>query len=113
MNMDQQPCGAPLSKLWSETLHALPPSLFCFAADRDGTHLLWTSAATRRPNLSKFALTIWKFMMTSPTLKATTTSSSLSAQLQQIGLRALPAQVDDFLARASKSRWSPLQILEQ
>jgi DNA replication protein DnaC len=52
-------------------------------------------------------------MMTSPTPKTTTTSSSLSAQLQQIGLRALPAQVDDFLARASKSRWSPLQILEQ
>jgi DNA replication protein DnaC len=52
-------------------------------------------------------------MMTSPTLKTTTTSSSLSAQLQQIGLRALPAQVDDFLAHASKSRWSPLQILEQ
>lgn len=51
--------------------------------------------------------------MTSPTLKTTTTSSSLSAQLQQIGLRALPAQVDDFLAHASKSRWSPLQILEQ
>jgi DNA replication protein DnaC len=52
-------------------------------------------------------------MMTSPTLKTTITSSSLSAQLQQIGLRALPAQVDDFLARASKSRWSSLQILEQ
>ena len=51
--------------------------------------------------------------MTSPTLKTTISSSSLPVQLQQIGLRALPAQVDDFLARASKSRWSPLQILEQ
>jgi DNA replication protein DnaC len=38
---------------------------------------------------------------------------SLSAQLQHIGLRALPADLDDFLARATKGRWSPLQILEQ
>ena len=39
--------------------------------------------------------------------------NSLSAQLQQIGLRAVPAGLDDFLARATKSRWSPRQILEQ
>jgi DNA replication protein DnaC len=45
--------------------------------------------------------------------KTTTPSHSLSAQLQKIGLRALPAQLDDFIARASKSRWSPHQILEQ
>jgi DNA replication protein DnaC len=45
--------------------------------------------------------------------KTTTPSHSLSAQLQQIGLRALPAQLDDFIARASKARWSPHQILEQ
>jgi DNA replication protein DnaC len=51
--------------------------------------------------------------MTSPTLKTTTPNSSLSAQLQQIGLRALPAQLDDFVAHATKSRWSPHQILEQ
>ena len=51
--------------------------------------------------------------MNSPALKTTTPSNSLAAQLQQIGLRALPAQLDDFLARASKARWSPHQILEQ
>jgi DNA replication protein DnaC len=51
--------------------------------------------------------------MNSPALKTTTQSSSLPAQLQQIGLRALPTQLDDFLARAAKSRWSPHQILEQ
>jgi DNA replication protein DnaC len=51
--------------------------------------------------------------MTSPALKTTTQSNSLPAQLQQIGLRALPAQLDDFLARAAKARWSPHQILEQ
>jgi DNA replication protein DnaC len=33
--------------------------------------------------------------------------------LQQIGLRALPTQLDDFIARATKARWSPHQILEQ
>ncbi|HLK64629.1 MAG TPA: ATP-binding protein [Bryobacteraceae bacterium] len=53
--------------------------------------------------------------MSSPILKTTTPTlnNSLSAQLQQIGLRALPAQLDDFLARAAKARWPPLQILEQ
>ncbi len=51
--------------------------------------------------------------MSSPALKTTTPSNSLHAQLQQIGLRALPAQLDDFLARAAKARWSPYQILEQ
>ena len=49
--------------------------------------------------------------MSSPAPK--TTTNSLPAQLQQIGLRALPAQLDDFLARATKSRWSPYQLLEQ
>lgn len=45
--------------------------------------------------------------------KKTIPANSLSAQLQQIGLRALPAQLDDFLARATKARWSPCQVLEQ
>ena len=43
----------------------------------------------------------------------TTTSNSLSAQLRQIGLRALPADLDDFLTRATKNRWSPQQLIEQ
>lgn len=43
----------------------------------------------------------------------TTPSHSLSAQLQQIGLCAVPAQLDDFIARAVKARWSASQILEQ
>ena len=34
-------------------------------------------------------------------------------QLQQIGLRAVPATLDDFLARVTKSRWSPHVLLEQ
>ena len=44
---------------------------------------------------------------------ATTPINSLAAQLQQIGLRALPANLDDFLARATKARWSPRVLLEQ
>jgi DNA replication protein DnaC len=51
--------------------------------------------------------------MSSPALRTTTPGSSLAARLQQIGLRALPAELDDFLARAAKSRWSPHQVLEQ
>jgi DNA replication protein DnaC len=51
--------------------------------------------------------------MNSPASNTTIPSNSLSTQLQQIGLRALPAGLDDFLARATKARWSPLQILEQ
>jgi DNA replication protein DnaC len=39
--------------------------------------------------------------------------NNLAAQLAQIGLRALPAQLDDFLARAVKARWSAVQVLEQ
>ena len=41
------------------------------------------------------------------------TRTDLTGQLHQLGLVALPAQLDDFLARATKSRWSPLQLLEE
>jgi DNA replication protein DnaC len=51
--------------------------------------------------------------MSSPALRTTTAGSSLRALLEQIGLRALPAELDDFLAHAAKGRWSPHQILEQ
>jgi len=40
-------------------------------------------------------------------------SSNLAAQLKQIGLCALPATLDDFLARATRAHWSPLMLLEQ
>jgi DNA replication protein DnaC len=39
--------------------------------------------------------------------------NNLSAQLRQIGLRAISADLDDFLARATKNRWSPQQLIEQ
>ena len=43
----------------------------------------------------------------------TTPMNSLVQQLRQIGLRSLPANLDDFLARATKARWSPHMLLEQ
>ena len=51
--------------------------------------------------------------MSSPARTRTMPSRSLPAQLEQIGLRAVPGELDDFLARAAKLRWSPRQILEQ
>jgi DNA replication protein DnaC len=44
---------------------------------------------------------------------STNPSNSLAVQLQQIGLRAVPAELDDFLARATKARWSAHMLLEQ
>ena len=41
------------------------------------------------------------------------TNNNLATQLKQIGLRAVPTQMDDFIAHATKARWSPLQILEE
>lgn len=49
--------------------------------------------------------------MNSPS--TTTTKNDLTAQLQQIGLRALPQDLDEFLARASKARWSSHMLLEE
>jgi len=40
-------------------------------------------------------------------------ANNLGAQLAHIGLRSLPEQLDDFLARAVKARWSAVQLLEQ
>jgi DNA replication protein DnaC len=51
--------------------------------------------------------------MNSPTPMTMTPRNDLPAQLEQIGLRALPAELDDFLARATKSRWSPRVLLER
>ena len=50
--------------------------------------------------------------MSSPPPTTTTPSNSLPAQLEQIGLHVLAGELDDFLARATKQRWSPRQMLE-
>jgi DNA replication protein DnaC len=51
--------------------------------------------------------------MSSPASTMTTPMNNLAVQLQHIGLRAIPANLDDFLARATKARWSPRVLLEQ
>lgn len=50
--------------------------------------------------------------MTSPATP-TTPRNDLAAQLSQIGLKAIPQNLDDFIARATKGRWSPRVLLEQ
>lgn len=47
----------------------------------------------------------WPAAMTNP-------SNGLAEQLRQLGLRSLAGGLDDFLARAAKSRWSARQLLE-
>jgi DNA replication protein DnaC len=42
-----------------------------------------------------------------------TTNNNLVGQLKQIGLCAVPTQLDDFIARVTKARCSPHQILEE
>ncbi len=53
--------------------------------------------------------------MNSPALKTPTmtTNNSLAARLKQIGLCAVPTQLDDFIARVTKARCSAHQILEE
>lgn len=51
--------------------------------------------------------------MNSPAPTMTSRMPNLATQLRQIGLCAVPAQLDDFLARATKARWSPHMLLEQ
>ena len=43
----------------------------------------------------------------------TTDATDLVARLSKVGLLALAHNLDDFLARATKGRWSPAQIVEE
>src|SRR5437867_39380 len=106
-------CAASCGKPWSGTRRAPPRSPSCcaeIAALRPCRR--WISAAIRRLRPSRSVPTIWRLTMNSRTRTTTTPSNSLAAQLEQIGLHALAGEVDDFLARATKQRWSPRQILE-
>jgi DNA replication protein DnaC len=49
----------------------------------------------------------------SDTTTKTTSSSDLRAMLGTIGLRRMADELDDFVARATKSRWSAVQQLEE
>jgi DNA replication protein DnaC len=48
-----------------------------------------------------------------PSQTPTTTTTDLTARLTQVGLLATAQGLDDFLARATKGRWSPVQSLEE
>jgi len=41
-----------------------------------------------------------------------TTNNDLSRQLRQLGLQATAQELDDLIARATKQKWSPLQLIE-
>jgi DNA replication protein DnaC len=47
------------------------------------------------------------------TTTITTNATDLTASLGKVGLVAIAHGLDDFLARATKGRWSPVQILEE
>jgi DNA replication protein DnaC len=47
------------------------------------------------------------------TTTKTTNTTDLVARLSQVGLVAISQNLDDYLARAGKGRWSPVQILEE
>jgi DNA replication protein DnaC len=51
--------------------------------------------------------------MNSSATTTTTPTNDLVTQLKQSGLRVIPPNLDDFLARATKARWSPRVLLEQ
>lgn len=42
-----------------------------------------------------------------------TNATDLSARMLKVGLQAIAHSLDDFLARATKGRWSPAQMLEE
>src|SRR5438477_3119515 len=107
-------CAAPFGKL-SNGIRRVPPRSpsCCVGTIAPYPCRRWISAVIRRRRRWMSAPTIWRLTMNSPTRATTTTpSNSLPAQLEQIGLHALGTEVNDFLARAIKQRWSPRPILE-
>src|SRR5204863_7492778 len=106
-------CATPFGKRWNGIRRAPPRSPSCCTDSIVPRRCRrWISAAIRRLRRWMSAHTIWRLTMNSPTRATTTPSNSLPAQLEQIGLHAVASEVDDFLARATKQRWSPRQILE-
>jgi DNA replication protein DnaC len=48
-----------------------------------------------------------------PSQTPTNTTTDLSSRLAQVGLLATAQNLDDFLTRATKGRWSPVESLEE
>lgn len=51
--------------------------------------------------------------MNSPATMTTIPKPDLASYLTQIGLKAIAQDLDDFIARATKGRWSPRVLLEE
>src|SRR6266542_393493 len=107
-------CAEPSPKRCNAILRVHLRWLSCCAANLALHRLASISATIRKPKRSTSALMIWRPTMNSPAPKMTTmTNHNLAAQLKQIGLCALPTQLDDFIARVTKARCSAHQILEE
>src|SRR5215831_816121 len=68
----------------------------------------WTFHAIRTFRIWQYRHTNWRFTMNS----SQTTNNDLSGQLRQLGLQATAQELDDLIARATKQKWSPLQLIE-
>src|ERR1700704_5764203 len=108
-------CAEPSLKHSNAILREHLPWLFCCAGNLARHRSTSISAIIRKLSRSISARTIWRPTMNSPALKTLTmtTNNNLASQLKQIGLRALPSQLDDFIARVTKARCSAHQILEE
>src|SRR6195256_3616158 len=106
-------CAEPSLKHSNAILREHLPWLFCCAGNLARHRSTSISAIIRKLNRLISARTIWRPTMNSPVFKVPTTNNNLASQLKQIGLRALPTQVDDFIARVTKARCSAHQILEE
>ena len=71
------------------------------------------SAVTPKPNPSTFALMIWRPTMNSPTPRRRPRAIACRRNSSRSACAPCPRELDDFLARATKARWSPRQMLEQ
>jgi DNA replication protein DnaC len=70
----------------------------------------WTYLAALSWKPFPFLLINWRFTMT---FRKRTAPGDLAGDLSHLGLSITAASVDDFVARATKQRWSPRQILEE
>src|SRR5229473_3312615 len=112
--MAQPHCGEPSPKRCNATLRVRLRWLSCCAGNLALHRLASISAIIRRPKRSTSALMIWRPTMNSPAPKTPAmTNNNLATQLKQIGLCAVPTQLDDFIARVTKARCSAHQILEE
>src|SRR5260370_7272441 len=105
----------PCVKRWNparpESLRWPSSSASTNAPENDAHPCRSTSVNTRNWLLSTCNPRTWRSTMNSPS--KTTTRNDLTAQLQQIGLRALPQNLDDSLARARKAPCPPHMFLQQ